>query len=118
MTEKMEPKTDTIPEEINEEQPDNPCANMVSMTEWLEGETEEDCRSCLLPPVIQWYAEALKENGLDELALEIEEVIKDSEPVVITKKLDEIMEKAPDDIKGRLMDFNCAAQTYEEPDGE
>jgi len=83
------------------------------MAEWIQnGGDSEECRPCLLPPVIQWYRDELQEKGLGNLARQIKTVVKKGDPLLIAKRFDEIKEKVPDDVKERLKEFDCYAQTH------
>jgi len=93
---------------------ENKCANISSMTKWLAGETEEECRYCLLPPVIQWYSSELKENGFDELASELEAVVNEGDPAGVALIMDSVKEKVSPPTKERLKEFDCAVQLHEE----
>ena len=98
---------------------DDPCAGCVSMEEWIQNEDEKECRSCLLPPVIQWYRDELEEKGLGNLASQIKTVVEGGNPLLMAKKFDEIKEKVPGDVKERLKEFDCYAQIHKgNGDGE
>jgi hypothetical protein len=98
---------------------DDPCAGCVSMEEWIQNEDESECRSCLLPPVIQWYRDELQEKGLDNFAGQIKTAVESGDPLLMAKKFDEIKEKVPDNVKERLKEFDCYAQMHKENgDGE
>lgn len=129
-------------EEVTEEndKDKDPCSCILSMTQWMEEDTSgfsnladpdapaepesivgangEVCRPCLLPPLIQWYREELQEKGLDNFADEIKTVVENGDPLLIAKKFDEIKEKVPDDVKQRLREFDCYAQTYKYKEDE
>lgn len=104
---------DQTPVEATEGQEGDPCACTVPMAEWLEGGTEEECRPCLLPPVVQWYNEELKERGLTEEVSKLSAAVEEADPAGVARTLDEIREAAPEELKTRLLDFDCAAQTFE-----
>lgn len=108
------------PEVEVEEKKKDPCACIINMAEWMaKGDTEEECRSCLLAPVTQWYRDELKERGLGDLVNELEAMAETSQPVEIAQKLDEIRDKVPEEVRNRLRDFDCAAQVHiEEPKDE
>lgn len=108
---------DIVEEKVEKE---DPCACIISMAAWIgEGDTEEECRSCLLAPVTQWYRDELKERGLGDLAKELETMAESSQPLEVAQKLDEIRDKVPEEIRNRLKDFDCAAQVHiEEPKNE
>jgi len=99
---------------------DDPCAGCVSMEEWIQNEDEEkECRSCLLPPVIQWYRDELQEKGLDNFASQIKIAVESGDPLLMAKKFDEIKEKVPGNVKERLKEFDCYAQMHKgNGDGE
>lgn len=118
----------------------DPCSDVVSMTQWMEKDTSgffnlndpgapeehesivgangEVCRPCLLPPLIQWYMEELQEKGFDNLAGEIKTAVEGGDPLLIAKRFDEVKENVPDDVKQRLREFDCYAQTYKYEEGE
>jgi len=98
----------------------SPCAGCISMAEWIQqGDDSKECRPCLLPPVIQWYKNELEEKGLGNLADEIKVAVENGDPSLIAKRFDEIKEKVPDDVKERLKEFDCYAQTFKgDEDGE
>ena len=99
---------------------DDPCASCVSMVEWIQnGDDDKECRSCLLLPVIQWYRGELQEKGLDDFADEIKVAVEKGDPSLIARRFDEIKEKVPGDVRERLKEFDCYAQTHKEDgDGE
>ena len=100
-------------EDIVKEEQEDPCACITTMSEWMaKGDTEEECRSCLLAPVTQWYRDELKERGLGDLAQELETMAETSQPLEVAQKLDEIRDKVPEEVKNRLKDFDCAAQVH------
>ena len=90
------------------------CANITSMQQWINGGGEEECRPCLLPPVIQWYREELSENGMTALASEIESAVQDGDPGMIAWTIDNIKAKVPESLRQRLREFDCHAQLHKE----
>jgi len=110
-------ETEEIAEETEEiAEGEDPCACITGMTEWLQANDDtKECRPCLLPPVIQWYHEELEERGLNDLAQELEAAVHEGDPLLIVKKFDAIKGTVPEDVKERLKEFDCAAQTYDGP---
>lgn len=85
------------------------------MSEWVkEEDTEGSCRTCVLTPVVQWYMSELEERGKKALAKELETVAEadDSDYLKICQKLDSIKEKVEPALADRLLEFDCAAQTF------
>ena len=83
------------------------------MQAWLQEASPEDCRSCLLGPVVQWYHSELTAQGLKDLSETLEEVIsRDDEGLETVKVLDTIKTQVSDDLAARLRDFDCAAQSF------
>lgn len=129
-------------EEVTEEKDKDkdPCSCILSMTQWMEEDTSdfcnladpdaraeeasivgangEVCRPCLLPPLIQWYMEELREKGFDNFADEIKTAVENGDPLLIAEKFDAVKEKVPDDVKQRLREFDCYAQTYKYQEDE
>lgn len=107
--------------ELTEQLPesdDDPCACTIGMAKWMEqGDTEDECRSCLLAPVTQWYRDELEERGLGDVAKELEDLGEGATPIEIAQKLDEIKDRLPDDVRTRLREFDCSAQVYEQNAG-
>ena len=97
----------------------NACPNLQPMAEWIKGETPGTCRPCTLTPVVQWYWEELKERGYAELAKELEDEVEVLEEdnveqiMAICKDLDEIKANAPEDLRKRLEEFDCAIQSFD-----
>lgn len=91
----------------------NPCASVIDMGTWVQQPSADGiCRPCLLPPVTQWYMDALKGGGMDNLAMELEGSIDGGE-VALATKLDDIKSKVPPEMKARLREFDCHAQLYQ-----
>lgn len=94
---------------------EDPCACITKMSEWMaKGDSQEECRSCLLGPVTQWYRDELQERGFTELAHDLEAMAVTGQPVEVAQKLDTIKESVPEDVRLRLKDFDCAAQIHTE----
>ncbi len=111
--EESNPTAFTIQENVN------PCPNLQPMAEWIKGETPGTCRPCTLTPVVQWYWEELKERGLTDIAAELEAEVGVLEEdnveqvMAICKDLDEIKANAPEELRKRLEEFDCAIQSFD-----
>ena len=93
------------------------CASTISMSKWIqEGDKNEECRPCLLPPLIQWYKEELQEKGFEELSSKIKEATDSGDPVKIAEVFDAIKDKVPNELKERLKEFDCHIQLFKEND--
>ncbi len=96
------------------------CPNLLPMAEWIKGETPGTCRPCTLTPVVQWYWSELKERGFEKIAAELEaevDVLEEDnveQVMAICKDLDEIKANAPEDLRKRLEEFDCAIQSFEQ----
>jgi hypothetical protein len=100
----------------------NVCAGTVPMGEWLKQETQE-CRPCLMGPVVDWYATELEEKGRPELADELRQVVEElqdeSEVAKVGERMDSIKEAVGEgELRDRLREFDCTVQTYRAPEGE
>jgi len=86
------------------------------MAEWV---SEEDprgiCRECLLAPVIQWYHEELEARGYSEQAQKLEKLSRQAEelPLQLCEEFDKIKSEVEGSLRERLLDFDCAVQSYE-----
>lgn len=88
------------------------CASIIGMGKWVQQSSDDGvCRPCLLAPVTQWYMDALNTSGLNNLAAELEGAVDGGELTLATK-LDEIKDRVSPDVKNRLREFDCHAQTY------
>lgn len=83
------------------------------MEAWIEGGEEEECRPCMLGPVVQWYESELREQGSPDLADDLVRAAQEATPAALARKLDTIKEKVGDSLRERLREFDCAAQTEE-----
>lgn len=83
-----------------------------SMERWMKEQEGEDCKPCLLAPVAQWYYSELQERGRDDLAQELEQAVTSDDGVAIAAVLDRIKEGADSGLRERLLEFDCALQTY------
>ncbi|MDP2730339.1 MAG: hypothetical protein Q8O55_07645 [Dehalococcoidales bacterium] len=96
-----------------------PCPNLLPMAEWIKGETPGTCRPCTLTPVVQWYWSELKERGFEKIAAELEaevEVLEEDnveQVMAICRDLDKIKKAAPEDLRKRLEEFDCAIQSFD-----
>jgi hypothetical protein len=96
----------------------NPCASVIEMATWVQQPSGDGvCRPCLLAPVTQWYIDALKTGGRDDLVAALEGAV-DVDEVALAAKLDEVKAEVPPELRARLRDFDCHAQLYRgEQDG-
>ena len=86
------------------------------MAEWIKEEDPRGfCRECTLGPVLQWYHEELEANGHSEQAKELEKLAQQAEnlPLQLCQRLDTIKSEVEKPLRERLLDFDCAAQSYE-----
>jgi hypothetical protein len=90
------------------------CPDLKSMAEWLANEDEEHCHSCTLAITLPWYYEELEKLGDKNLIEELEVVQKTGIPVDIGEAMDTVKEKVPPEVKQRLLEFDCATQSFEQ----
>ena len=86
------------------------------MAEWIKEEDPRGiCRECLLGPVLQWYHEELEAKGHSEQAHELEKIAQQADelPLQLCKKFDTIKNEVEESLRERLLEFDCAAQSYE-----
>jgi len=89
--------------------------DLKPMAEWIEGEDPTGfCRECILGPIVQWYTGELEAHGNPQLAHALNQVATgdDSTYLEICEKLDDIKKEADESLKERLLEFDCAAQTF------
>lgn len=85
--------------------------------QWLaEGKTVneegENCPPCLLQPLGSFYLGILEEAGLKEEAAGLQDIWKDQDGEKSAKMLDAIKTRVPEDIKKKLLEIDCSAQSY------
>lgn len=111
------------PEEVTPEaepkHEERPCPNLQPMAEWIKGETPGTCRPCILAPVVQWYYQELKEQGDEETAAQLEAEVNVLEEdnveqvMALCKDLDQIKAAAPEELRKRFEEFDCAIQSFD-----
>lgn len=89
------------------------CKDLKSMTEWVAGEDAETCRTCMLTVTIPWYFDELEERGYKDLSNELEEIQTKGDPTETANLLDTIKEKVDAEARKRLLEFDCATQSFE-----
>jgi hypothetical protein len=96
-----------------------PCKDLKPMAEWVKGETPGTCRPCTLGPVVQWYYAELKAKGYEKIAGQLEQEAYALEEdnfeqvVAICQDLDNIKAAAPDDLRKRFEEMDCAIQSFD-----
>ncbi len=94
---------------------------LKKMSDWVrEEDSEGECRECILGPVTQWYRDELQDRGHTKLAEELIATVDSDDPITICEKFDQIKEDVEVAVRERLLDFDCAAQSFnltEAPEG-
>lgn len=110
------PAAEATEEEIIDDRPitanGTVCADLQPMKEWVAIQDPEKCHSCLLQITIPWYYDELRENGRDDLIKELEPIQLKGDPEAIGAELDLIKEKVEPGLKQRLLEFDCATQSF------
>jgi hypothetical protein len=89
------------------------CPNLQTMTEWVQSEDTAKCRECMLTITVPWYYEELEAQGEKELAEDMQKVQQEGDPVKVAAALDQIKEQVKPEVKQRLLEFDCASQSFE-----
>lgn len=85
------------------------------MKDWVEEEDPNGiCRECLLGPVLQWYRDELNEKGHTVFVKELDELTRQAElfPLQLCEEFDKIKNEVEEPLRERLLEFDCAAQSY------
>ena len=88
-----------------------PCANLKPMRDWIS-EDGPGCLPCRLGPTTQWYISELEEKGCPEDAAKLEALATGSDPLSLCQEMDEIKGRVSPELRSRLLDFDCATQSY------
>lgn len=86
---------------------------LLSMTSWISGMTEEECRECELPVCMNWYYTELEEQGRKDLAEKLDVIRQTGVPLEVCKFLDLIKDQVTPELRERLLEFDCATQSFE-----
>ena len=85
-----------------------------SMENWIKGEKEEDCRSCLLSAISSWYVTLLEETGNNELANKMISAFETGNSLTIAQELDKVKLGVGNKLKPKLEEFDCLCQSHEQ----
>ena len=90
------------------------CDKLVPMAEWLAEEDKEgeQCHECILRPIGECYMGALEEEKAEDQIKVLETAWESENLLTIGKAMDTIKEQVGDDLKKKLMTFDCYAQKY------
>lgn len=102
---------------VVEESPKCPV-ELKPMEKWVGEEDTKQCRPCLLGPVVQWYADELKERGKVAVANRLTKTAEESDPLTLCRELDNIKNEVEEPLRERLKDFDCAVQAFKDEDDE
>lgn len=84
-----------------------------SLESWVEkGETNDNCPPCLLKPLASWYLDALQENKETDMANELQSVFESGDILTIAKTMDIIKNRAENELREKLLNFDCMAQSF------
>lgn len=89
--------------------------DLKPMADWIqEDDPSGFCHECVLGPVVQWYSDELNSRGQPQLARELNQLAvgDDSTYLEICEKFDTIKKHADEALRERLLEFDCAAQTF------
>jgi len=95
-----------------------------TMEEWIRQEDPlkddpKHCRPCRLGVTANWYSNELKEQGHEDLAAVIEQVVERPDPdmpLTLCREFDIIKAVVEEPLRERLKDFDCATQSFNPDD--
>jgi hypothetical protein len=93
--------------------------DLKPMADWVvEEDPQGICRECLLAPPLQWYRDELESRGLISLAKGLEDIAREAEtfPLKLCQEFDRIKGAVEEPLRERLLDFDCAVQTWQPDD--
>ena len=85
-----------------------------SVEDWISNGTEEDCRSCLLPALTDFYVGALEGAGETEKAVELKQVYETGDILTIVQKMDNIRGSVGEATRNSLRNLDCFAQSFKQ----
>lgn len=96
---------------------DETC-NPQPLATWIQGEEEADelCRPCILPVVVSWYGQELRERGEVELAEGLTQVSEGGDVVQLALHMDMLKDRVPPEVATALRSFDCLVQQEEIPE--
>jgi hypothetical protein len=124
---KLNLKKPAAAETINdhpEAKEDDPYARLKPMRQWMEEKLKDDsnaeeCKPCILGPVVNWYYTELQEQGKTEDAKALETMVDDldeedtNQLLELCSKMDQIKETIGEPLSSRLRDFDCEIQNLD-----
>jgi hypothetical protein len=88
------------------------CPELKTMVDWVASEDSAKCHDCIMTVTIPWYYEELEKLGDKELMADFETIQKEGDSIKIAATLDQIKEQVPPEVKQRLLEFDCATQSF------
>ena len=83
------------------------------METWVK-EDSETCRPCLVAPTAEMYLGLLEEQKEDALKNDLLQAYKTGDIVIICQEFDKIKTKANAELKIKLKEIDCEAQSFNE----
>ncbi len=111
-------------EEVLEDKTKCQCPEFT-MEEWIRQEDPlkddpDHCRPCRLGVTANWYFNELQEQGLKDLAENLEQIATNENdpemPLTLCGEFDRIKDAVEEPLRERLKDFDCATQSFNPDD--
>ncbi len=83
------------------------------MTEWIQTEASEECRTCSLAVLIGEYQNVLSKAGEEDKSKRISQaLLLPEDPILrVAEEMDKIKEEVTEGIKAELQGLDCLAQS-------
>jgi hypothetical protein len=90
-------------------------SHVASIEDWVNrGEQNGNCPPCLIKPLASYYVGVLEEAHLADKAESLKSVFEAGDILTIAQTMDKIKSEVESELKEKLKDFDCMAQSFKE----
>ena len=91
--------------------PEDTCPGLKPNSDWIKGETPDNCPPCLIKPLAEFYLGALADAGETKHIERLTEAWETEDILTIATAMDNIKAEVGEPLKQVLRGFDCSAQT-------
>jgi hypothetical protein len=90
-------------------------SKVESIEDWINrGDKDGNCPPCLIKPLASYYVGVLEEARLQDKAENLKSVFEGGDILTIAQTMDKIRSEVESELKEKLRDFDCMAQSFKE----